>query len=484
MNTSSKYSRLVAWMRGEDNPSRLLDRIFWVGFLVRVLYMTLAHTYRFRLYQEHFLFGGEMGRIARALATGYGYANPFNGHSGPTAWAPPLYPLLLGGVFKIFGVYTLKSAWVILTINCVFSAATSLAIYEIALRCFTAATRSGARAMPDARGIALWSAWVWALYPAAMQYAVRWVWDMALTAFLFSFVLVLALRLRGIGVSVRASLLGTRSSQEQWPRAQRMTDWLLFGVLWGLIALSNSSLLTFLPACGLWIVWPSLWRRGEIGAALRGGVLSALCFIAVISPWVVRNYTVFHAFVPMRSNFGAELYEATMFSNDGFPWGTTLPLVESAPEFQRYKRVGEVVFSREQGEVAKAKIRARPGLFVKNAIRRVYYFWISVPHPADADTGVAIEAIRRINFCFFSFTGIFGLALALRRGIPGAWLFFWAFAICPFVYYFVTVQARFRHPLEPMICMLSVYLFQSADRSRVWSWSATKSLQKPASVPR
>ena len=127
-----------------------------------------------------------MGRIARALVTGYGYADPFTGHSGPTAWVPPLYPLLLAGVFKIFGVYTAASAWVILTINSIFSAATALLIYEIAARCFQKTGR--------ARKIALWSAWLWALYPAALQYAVHWVWDMALTAFLFSAVIVLALR--------------------------------------------------------------------------------------------------------------------------------------------------------------------------------------------------------------------------------------------------------------------------------------------------
>jgi hypothetical protein len=487
MSTTFKHSKLGAWMRGEDDPSRLHSRIFWVGFLVRVLYLTLAHTYRFRIYGEHFEFGQEMGRIARALASGYGYADPFNGHSGPTAWAPPLYPLLLAGVFKIFGIYTLKSAWVILTINSVFSAATSLAIYEIALRCFTGAPHSGTKftsgPIPDARGIALWSAWLWALYPAAMQYAVRWVWDMALTACLFSFMLVLALRLRGIGGSSQSSIRGVRSSLVPQPTPQRTANWLFFGLLWGFIALSNSSLLTFLPVCGLWIVWPSLWTRGKLGPALRGGALSALCFIAVISPWVIRNYKVFHAFVPMRSNFGAELYEATIFSNDGFPWGTTLPRFESAPEFRRYERMGELAFSRQQGELAKAKIRAHPALFVKNSIRRVYYFWIGVPRPGDSDSEVVIEALRRFNFCFFSFTGIFGLALALRRGIPGSWLFFWAFAICPFVYYFVSVQARFRHPLEPVICILSVYLFQSADRTRVWSWSSSKSLQKPASVP-
>ncbi len=454
-------------MRSEGNEPRLLRRIFWAGFLVRVLYITLAHTYHMRLILDHFEFGWEMGRIARALVTGYGFAEPFNGHSGPTAWCPPLYPLLLAAVFKLFGVYTLKSGWVILTINSIFSAATAVAIYEIAWRCF-GRTAQGLK-------VALWSAWLWALYPAAMQYAVKWVWDMALTAFLFAWVLVLALRIRGIGNS-NASPQPTTSNQ------QPTTPWLLFGLLWGLIALSNSSLLTFLPACGLWIVWPALHRLGApfmarsdmggIKSAFTGPILAALLCIAVISPWVIRNWVVFHAFVPMRSNFGAELYEATIFSNDGFPWMATLPLAESAPEFRRYERLGEIAYSKQQGEIAKAKIRAHPDLFARNALRRVYFFWISVPHPTDA--GVSVEAIRRINFSFTSFAGLLGLALAIRRRIPAAWLFFWAFAIIPFIYYFVTVQARFRHPLEPIICILAVYLFQSADRTRTWS------RQKPA----
>ena len=439
---------MLARLRSFFNPQderKLPMRIFWVGFLVRVLYMTLAHTYRFRLILDHFEFGWEMGRIARALATGHGFANPFNGNSGPTAWCPPLYPLLLAAVFRLFGVYTLTSAWIILTINSAFSAATAVAVYQIAWRSF-GRTAQGLK-------VALWSGWLWALYPAAMQYAVKWVWDMALTAFLFAWVIVLALRIRGIGDESRP------------PRTlnlePRTSQWLLFGLLWGLIALCNSSLLIFLPACALWMLWPALHTRTHLGAALRNAVLAALCFAAVISPWVIRNARVFHAFVPMRSNFGAELYEATIFSNDGFPWMATLPLAENAPEFRRYERLGEIAYSQQQGEIAKAKIRAHPDLFARNALRRIYFFWISVPHPTDA--GVAVEAIRRINFSFTSFAGLLGLALAQRRRVPGAWLFFWAFALVPLIYYFVTVQARFRHPLEPIICVLAVYLFQSAE---------------------
>ncbi|MBV8113728.1 MAG: hypothetical protein JO300_03235, partial [Silvibacterium sp.] len=75
--------------------------MFWTALAVRILVITLGHTYRIRTFQDHFQFGWEMGRVARALATGYGYADPFVGHTGPTAWVPPLYPLLMAAVFKL-----------------------------------------------------------------------------------------------------------------------------------------------------------------------------------------------------------------------------------------------------------------------------------------------------------------------------------------------------------------------------------------------
>jgi hypothetical protein len=93
--------------------------------------------------------------------------------------------------------------------------------------------------------------------------------------------------------------------------------------------------------------------------------------------------------------------------------------------------------------------------------RRVYYFWISVP---QADVAASVEAGRVLNYAFISLAGLLGLALALRRGIPAAGLFAWAILLLPLTYYFITVAARFRHPLEPLLCIFGVYLFQSAVR--------------------
>ena len=439
-------ARLRAFFSCPGTNFRAPRRIFWTGLVVRVLYMTVAHTWRIRLLLDHFQFGWEAGRIARALATGYGYSDPFMGHSGPTTWIPPLFPFLIAAVFKLFGVYTPISAWVIFTIDSVFSAATALAVYEIAARCFDP--------LNPAKRNALWSAWIWALYPAFMQYAVHWIWDMALTTFLFSWVLVIALRTRAIG-----------ESEISHVASQTTTRWAIFGLLWGLIALTNPSLIIVLPVCGLWMFWGASATLHDFTTTSAKAVLAAAVMTACLAPWIYRNESVFHAFIPTRGNLGAELYQSTLAENDGFPWGPTLPLAETDPEFLHYKAIGEVAYVREKDIAAKAAIRRNPGRIARWTLKRVYFFWASVPHPFEKT--VLIEYTREINFGFLSVTGILGLFLSLHRRVPAAWLFAAIFLIQPMIYYFVTVQARFRHPLEPLIVIFTVFLFQSAQsRSR------------------
>lgn len=417
--------------------------VFWVAFLVRVAYMTLAHTYRFRLDGDHFQFGWEMGRIARALVTGYGYADPFSGHTGPTTWVAPLYPLLLAGIFKVFGVFTLRSAWVILTINCFFSALTTRTTYEIAARCYS-------------HRIAVWSGWIWALYPAAMQYAVRWVWEMTLSTWLLSCILVLALRMRRIGETIADPVDHAPVDQKE-PRSLRR--WLIFGFLWGVLALSNPSLLLFLPAVGLWVMRGARNLRQQVIFALA----SAVMFVVCVSPWVARNALVFHTFIPMRANFGAEFYMGNGPGARGFLMEYDHPF-QARDQLYLDQHMGEVAYSKMRGRMAWNFVRSDPGLFARNTIKRIYFFWISVPHSSDKKWYV--EVGRVANFSFASVAGLLGLALALKRKRPAAWLFAWAFLLLPLIYYFVSVHARFRDPLEPLIAILAVYLFQSAEKTR------------------
>ena len=85
--------------------------IVLAGVITRLALMTFGHTYRYSPRNDHFGFGWETGRIARAIALGQGFSNPFHGITGPTAWIAPAYPYFLAGVFKIFGIYSDASAW-------------------------------------------------------------------------------------------------------------------------------------------------------------------------------------------------------------------------------------------------------------------------------------------------------------------------------------------------------------------------------------
>jgi len=437
--------------------------IFWTGFALRIACILIGHTYRIRTFGDHFDYGFEAGRIARSLVQGHGYGNPFNGFSGPTAWLPPLYPLLMALSFKLFGVYTNGAAIFLMICDSLFSAAIAPAVYEIAARCFDA-QGIGRRASAKAAPVALWSAWLWAVYPAALQYAIHWLWEMSLTTCFFSWALVVALRLRRIG-------------EQEGELENDFKLWTVFGLLWGLIALSNASLLLCLPASILWILWPRRDRKQQTGnskqvpghsyrissQSLAGAILACVVFAATMTPWVVRNEFTMHAFIPTRDNLGVEFYQSMLPRNDALPWGTALPLWPGDPEFQRFVQMGEVAYGHAKSKEAGALLREHPDMFLSRTCNRFLYFWDGPPHPTGRSA--AQEYLRQLSYSFLSACGLFGLALALKRRVPGAYLMMLAFLFVPLPYYLVTVQARFRHPLEPLIAILAVYLFRST-RSR------------------
>jgi hypothetical protein len=450
-------SRVMRWFNNPA-PSRNLSagnagyRLFWLGLAIRVIYITVARPYTFDgKLEDHFHFGWEMGRVAAALVGGRGYADPFVPGTGPTAWLPPLYPLLLSAVFKLFGTYSLLSGWVILVINSIFNCAIIPAVYEIAARCYS-------------RPVAIWSAWLWTLYPAAMQYAVRWVWEMSLTCMLFTWMVVCTLRLLGTG--------------DRSPASQRSKTalWALFGLLWGCIALSNPTLLLLLPVFGLSIVLSSHQSQKE----LRDAILSAIIFAACLAPWMYRNWQDFHHFIPLRDNWGAELWAGNGPGSEGFPWGNTLPLAEHTRQIELFRSMGEFQYVKMHGAMADAYIKKHPLHFLSISIKRFYFVWAGVPHPSTRHEWT--EYFRECNYCLLSITGVLGLALSIKRRVQGIALFAWSFLLAPLTYYFVTPGARFRHPLEPLIAIVSVYLFQSAKESAPAQPVRERS-SLPASIP-
>jgi 4-amino-4-deoxy-L-arabinose transferase-like glycosyltransferase len=407
---------LCWWSRARTSP-------FWmivIALGLRLLYVLIAHTYKFKAEQDNFSFGYEMGRIGRAIATGRGFADPFDGQTGPTAWEPPLYPYLIAGVFKIAGVYSSSSALILLTINSIFSSLTCIPIFLIARQCF------------DER-VAVWSSWAWALLPTVMYWSSRWVWETSLAALLLAVIFWLTLELEEI---------------------EGINTWIVFGLLWGIAALTNTSLLSFLPASGLW-VWYRRWRKGK--PSTSGIALAAVFFVATIAPWLVRNHETFGQFVFIRSNFGAELRLGNGPGADG-TWMSYLHPTQNPLAMSRYQELGEIAYVEERKREAIDFIRADYGRFAWLSLRRFIYYWAGRPR-ASGFSGLLDNSV----FLASSVLAIWGLGRALRKREEGAWWFFWLILLYPAAYYFVYPHARYRVPIEPELAILIAYLVSEAQ---------------------
>src|SRR5260370_30415051 len=131
-------------------------------------------------------YGYELGRVARAIVSGEGFSSPLrNMDTGPTAWFTPIYPYFVAGIFKVWGIYTNTSRFIIATMNCLFAALTIIPIYNIAKRAF-------------GEGVSICASWVWVFLPTAIHFTIILLWDTALTALFFYLIFWATLSLRGI----------------------------------------------------------------------------------------------------------------------------------------------------------------------------------------------------------------------------------------------------------------------------------------------
>jgi hypothetical protein len=439
--TSDRFpaqSPVAAQLAGIGNSVAAM--VFW-GFLLRFLGIIVFHTYRIRAHDRlstipNFLFGYETGSIAASIARGTGFANPFGSDTGPTAWVAPLYPYLTAGVFNIFGVYSQSSAFVMLALNSIFSALTAVPVYLIARRVF------GDR-------VARWSGWTWALLPFLMYFAVKWVWDTSLSALLVATLFWLTLKLEDEP--------GYRS-------------WLTWGLLWGVLALTNPSCISLLPFAGLWLC-DRRWRQGL--PWFVPAVASALVFLAVITPWEVRNYKTFHKLTFIRGNLGVELRLGNGPHADG-NWMWWLHPSQNPQEFQKYAQVGEANYAAGRQQQAFEFIRNSPAKFAELCLKRLVYFWAGAPQVSKVPGGS--EAKNSI-FLASSILAIWGLALAIIRRKHAVFLFASTIVIYPLVYYTTFVNARYRHPIEPIMLILAAYLISETREARM-------SANRTSTVPR
>jgi Dolichyl-phosphate-mannose-protein mannosyltransferase len=389
-------------------------------------------------------FQQETGNIAYALAGGKGFSNVFRTETGPTAWLAPVYPLIVAATFKLFGTFTARAFFACAALNILFSSAACVPI-------FFAGKRIGGLVVGAGAG------WLWAVFPSAVMMPFEWIWDTSLSALLSALILWATLEL---------------AESERW------LDWGVYGILWGLALMTNPALGLLLPFL---LGWAAFRGRGESRARWKWAALAVSAAVLCCVPWMIRNYAAFHRFIPVRSNLPFELWLGNNDIFDEHARGGRKSITRTE-EARRYAQLGESAYMAEKWELATAFVWTHPGLELQLVGRKFVAFWMGTESPLKNFRETGSWVIRGIFLSSF-LTAIGGLcgvvvlwvqrkkitqrrrdgaessenndgAEAMAR-IPVFPLVVFP-VIFPCLYYLTHADLRYRHPIDPMVLVLTV----------------------------
>ena len=205
---------------------------------------------------------------------------------------------------------------------------------------------------------------------------------------------------------------------------------------------------------------PSIKIRYRVGVAgsflLVGG--------AIIAFWVGRNYHVFHRPVLATTHGG---YTLLLGNNEGFyrylaeaDWGQIWDSSELDAEYNQTKtRYGNDEVAADRWAYGRARncIRNQPAMFLWSCVIRAGRLWGVLPHQTDANEPASgrlqryAVGIWYVGLFLFAVVGVFALGRDLGRR-P----YLWGLLLClsfTLVHTFYWSNLRMRAPLMPVVCL-------------------------------
>lgn len=370
--------------------------------------------------------------IAEGVAEGRGYSVPDT--TIPTAFRPPLYPLLLA----VTG-----------TSASPFGRALLHLVLGVATVWFTIVL---GRRLGLGERLALAAGGVVAVDPLLLRYT-----TFPMTETLATLLTTLMLVCLTMPTS-RRQQIGT-------------------GVVFGLNVLCRPTLWVFAGLMGLWwIVRRLMSARDPHRSPSRSFPwLTVAAGLVTVLPWVVRNAIVMGHPILMTTHGG---YTILLGNNPSFyrevvdqPWGTVWDGSHGAGQGEWADEVnrqlddagvmGEVARDRWLGKLARAHIREQPSMFVRACLLRLRRFWSLSP---QGDTGEMMpSAIRLLVVVFYGgvfLLAVIGLIRVLIERLTAVHFHRWV-PVLLLIVAFVSVHlvywsnARMRSPVVPAIALLA-----------------------------
>jgi len=176
----------------------------------------------------------------------------------------------------------------------------------------------------------------------------------------------------------------------------------------------------------------------------------AFVMALVMSPWIVRNARVFHAFIPGVSSAGRDLWQGSGYYDGHTIGGLDSPRVSDSLRAALF-RMSEVDRSRWGARETWRVIVAHPARYAWLSLRKCFQVWLNLGF--DARPSRASVAIATLNLL------LFGLAvIGARRGGADPWstrFIAWLAAFWTVVHVPFSPQVRYSYPFFGLLVIFS-----------------------------
>lgn len=215
-------------------------------------------------------------------------------------------------------------------------------------------------------------------------------------------------------------------------------------------ATMTKATLTVLPplllAATAWLAGTG-WRR--VAAIL---IAASSLYAAFMSPWWIRNATLFHAFVPFTTSSASNLYLGNNAHNPdaGIDWAhdvdpKTIARINALP--------GELARQQAYKAVALRYIEDNPAAFMRAAAKKFLRFWNIIPNAPEFRGGLYLLA----SAASFGPVLLLALIAAVRRWRQWHLLapLYLVIGYFTFVHVVTIASLRYRLPIEPLLIVLA-----------------------------
>jgi 4-amino-4-deoxy-L-arabinose transferase-like glycosyltransferase len=245
-------------------PLRLPVRGWLLVLFVVGMSLRLGIAFKLGLNAPPFSDSKEYDAYAWNLAQGNGYRGMSPDVTDPnhlTAHRAPGTSILWAALYRVFG----HRYSVVRITNCLLGAITMFVIYGIGKYCFS-------------EPVGWFSASAFAIWPTSLLYSTQLISEPLFT-FLLLWYLLMSLQVGRHPTVGRA---------------------IAAGLLLGLSILTRANAVLMIPLAGLWAWWQFQGRRKN----LLIGLTIPIVAIVTLIPWSIRNYAVFHEFLPFGTGGG------------------------------------------------------------------------------------------------------------------------------------------------------------------------------------